>query len=426
MRKTILDRLYVGRFRGPDAIRKILDSPQPSSQSKRRTKSHAYITGVHKGNFFRIRIPPKSKPLPDVPKLPPSNPMPQPFKHPATSSKTLIESIDNVLQEESFAERLYAWFKANLPILALNFGSMCALIGFTRSDVLELRSLSMTGSIMSVFYNFGQPRVLWPPIAWSSLFAAVNGYKIFGILQERNAEVHMTDREEKIFVQFFMPHGITPKQFERIYKKAEIVRIPKGDMLIRKGDKLDHLYLVIDGATQAHILGRHITAASTRPDTRGDQKEGGDSGAWAGEMAFLDQFWEKEQAKLTKKAKQTDAEDNPVEEAEPKKVAGLAFYTIVAAEDCSVMRWSHEDMEELMNSSNDLRSGLTRAMTSALVGKVINLTISRSSKLPNWSTWLSDWTRSDGAQVNVKSIVKLPEDDRDSNKPTQAEPPFLY
>ena len=190
---------------------------------------------------------------------------------------------------------------------------------------------------------------------------------------------------------------------------------------MRTGDKLDHLYLVVEGTTQAHILGRHLTAASTTENTKGDQKEGGDSGAWAGEMSFLDQFWEKEQAKLKTKKSTKPGNEEDVKEAnatDSKKVLGKAFYTIIATKDCTVMRWSHEDMEELMTSSNDLRAALTRAMTSALVGKVVNLTISRSTnKLPNWTTWLSDWQRSDGATIQLKGVQKLPEDNLKKTKP---------
>ena len=51
-----------------------------------------------------------------------------------------------------------------------------------------------------------------------------------------------------------------------------------------------------------------------------------------------------------------------------------------------------------------MRGALTRAMTSALVGKVVNMTVSRTNAMPTWSTWLSDWTREDGAKVDVQRI----------------------
>jgi hypothetical protein len=161
---------------------------------------------------------------------------------------------------------------------------------------------------------------------------------------------------------------------------------------------LDHVYLVVDGTTQAHILGRHLTAASTTPETRGTRQAGGDSGAWIGEMAFLDSFWENEQGKRN-------------EDGESNRRLGTAIYTIMALEDCIVLRWSHEDLEDLMRSSSDIRAALTRSLSSALVGKVVNMTISRTNQgLPNWSTWLADWKNNDGAQVQVQALQRLPEE----------------
>lgn len=235
-------------------------------------------------------------------------------------------------------------------------------------------------------------------VAWSCLFAGVNAVKIFEILHERHVEVHMNQDQEELFVEHFMPHGITPKQFEKIENKARKFRLTKGDFLIRKGGDLDHVFLVVEGSTQAHILGRRLSAASTSRETKGDQKIGGDSGAWVGEMTFLEKFG-------SKAKRSEEAEDSHLESR--RQGLGISLYSIVAAEDCTVMSWSHSDLEELMESSTDLRAALTRAMTSALVGKIVNLTVSRKDGMVNnWSGWLADWKHNDGASVQVRSLQK--------------------
>lgn len=161
---------------------------------------------------------------------------------------------------------------------------MCTLAAFTRSDILELRALSVTGNVCFIIYNLSQKTILWPNIFWSLLFGSVNSWKIFQIHDERNASVSMTKEQEKIFVDFFMPHGVTPKQFERIEKNSKLLQLQKGELLIQKGEKPHSVYLIVEGSTNALVLGRRLTAASTTLETRGDHKEGGDSGAWAGEM----------------------------------------------------------------------------------------------------------------------------------------------
>jgi CRP-like cAMP-binding protein len=393
MKRNVLNRLYEGRLRGPNVARKIL---QNLKQPKRHNQEPTYIKGVSNGNFFRVKIPP-TKALPRImPKLPLSHPMPKPL----TSVITVLAAEAGAKGQVEFFKRFMEWLKANLPVIALNISSVCTLVAFTRSDVIELRALTMTGSILFIGYGLGHTPKLWPPIAWSVLFVAVNGAKLLEILQERNAEVHMSTEQQKVYVEHLLPHGITPKQFERIEKNAEIVKLKKGEVLVRQGDDLESVYLIRDGSTHAHAFGRHLTAASTTPETKGDQKEGGDSGSWVGEMALLNYMGEKEQDKT-----------NPAQ-VQIKRSVGKAIYTIVAEEDCSVMKWSHEDMEGLMDSSNDMRSALTRAMTTALVGKVINMTVSRSTtmQLPSWTNWLSDWKYSDGARVQVQETQKLPEE----------------
>lgn len=422
MKKAALDQLFVSRFRGPKSIRNVLDSPRPHprdlSLSKRRTRTPTYIKGVHNGNFFRIRIPPKKEQPASVQKLPTPTAPPKPFKTPPPREPSSRQNASSSGGDGSWRrQRAYDWFRANWSILVLNFGSICTLTGFTRSDVLELRMLSMTGSLASVVYIMSQNQVLWLPVLWSTLFASVNGFKISQILHERNAEVHMTDKQEEVFVEHFMPHGVTPKQFERIDQRAKCFKLKKGEFLIRLGEKLDHVYLIVEGSTQAHILGRSLTAASTTAKTKGSQKVGGDSGKWVGEMAFLNKLLEKEKGKVQTPSDSQQSTNNP---------GDSAIYSIIAKEDCTVMAWSFEDLEALMHSSTDLRAAITRAMTTALVGKVVNLTISRSSAgLPNWSAWLADWKRNDGASVQVQSIHRLPEDGSTPELPDDKEPPQL-
>ena len=95
----------------------------------------------------------------------------------------------------------------------------------------------------------------------------------------------------------------------------------------------------------------------------------------------------------------------------------MAMYTIIATEDCTICRWSFEDMEKLMSKSVDMRGALTRAMTNAVVGKVVNMTISRA-KVPQWTAWLADWQRDDGATVELRRIETMPPEDPEENNDT--------
>jgi CRP-like cAMP-binding protein len=356
-------------------------------QNKKRPPQH-YVKGIRKGNYYRRRVVNKQPPTANVPKLPPLGPqtMPQPLKTPVVQPE---EST------HTFFSRAGAWLQQNVAVLVLNFGSLCTLTGFTRSDVLELRAFSMTGSVSSVIYFLSMQPLRWAPIAWSSLFATVNAVNIYKILYERNANVVLSPHEQDIFVEHFMPHGVTPKQFEKICSRAKTITYKQGQLIVKQGDPLKHVYLVVEGKTRANYMGRRLTAVSSAPGHR-EKKIGGDSGAWIGEMTFLESFGWKEMKKTSKQG-----EGDGYVPLEGRRIMGsTAIYTIVAASDCQVLAWSHEDIEQLMMESTDIRAAMTRAMTAPIVGKVINFTLSMGNRPKTWSTWLDDWKYS-GARVNV-------------------------
>jgi CRP-like cAMP-binding protein len=481
-RKKFLDRLVANRFRSNKEIRKILEEQRAETTSRRRRarRDQQYLTGVHNGVYYRIKVPP-SKPriLPDVPRLP-STPIsaPKPLQRPEPAGAQ-VATMTRAERRQDVRERLWEWLLKNYPTLILNFGSICTLAGFTRSDVLELRGLAVTGSLCAVVYHLTTPPIRFTPILWSSTFAAVNSFKIYEIMEERRGSVNLTTEQEERYINFFMNHGVTPKQFETIDKKADLLHIEKGTCIVKQHEALEHVYLVVSGTTRASILGRFLTAASTTP-TAHEEHVGGASGAWVGEMAFLEQFWAQEQGKVLPKngsgdgtgkekeavvgpskgvekkepvAKATTAKSvstgvsSAKEKEEPKKKkkpptetakekaaavvrketpirkaptpiptpSKRSMYTIVAQEDCTVLRWSHRDMAALMEKSTDMRAALTRAMTAAIVGKVINFTVSRSAGARTWSTWLDDWKHpaAEAVQIETKRDAKDDEDDKE-------------
>ena len=507
---------------------------------------------------------------------------------PLTGTTTNTASTNTtVTTTTDYYSTVIAWMRENWAILVLNLGSLCTLIGFTRSDVLELRSLSLTGSIGNVIYGLSVVPRRYLPMAWSSLFGAVNGTKIYEIVQERSGKVVLTEQQHAVYEQLFLPHGMTPKQLEAVWNKARVVQVSKGDAILKTNQPLDSVWLVIEGKTRANMLGRHLTAVSTGISSGSSNSSSGGSGnggaakkeagvgvgvgvggnvmaptsrsmealgtnpagAWIGEMAFLEMYGNKTcktkppttmkvqqqqqeqqqdeegkvditedgasrtgastkptdtetttttttttsgnnmngQSSTNKSATRKDSDgvlvamkepngtismdkikiDNQIDSKAPSTSTDvhnnatttnttttpiptgsnatapnktttpstsssssatttkttttttttattntstddtepyrLSMYTIVAAQDCILLQWTHDDMEQLMNRSNDMRAALTRAMTAAIVGKVVKFSVSKSSSLlPTWSTWLDDW-KHNKVQVSARN-----------------------
>ena len=167
-------------------------------------------------------------------------------------------------------------------------------------------------------------------------------------------------------------------------------------------------------------MGRHLTAMGSQKGNR-DSMQGGDSGAWIGEMAFLQSLWDKDHrvgpSSLEKKKSEKKPGNNTTVEddtygntsagsAESTAVikSGIApcndensyhaISTIIAVEDIELIEWSFEDMERVMKSSRELQDSITRAMTAAIVGKVVNFMVSRQSAIPKFSTLMDNWKSS--------------------------------
>jgi len=57
----------------------------------------------------------------------------------------------------------------------------------------------------------------------------------------------------------------------------------------------------------------------------------------------------------------------------PKTSTRHSLLTYTATKDSIVFEWTYEDLSDLLTSSADFRSSLTRAMTAAVMGKVVKL-----------------------------------------------------
>lgn len=272
-------------------------------RKKSKNRPQQYVRFVYKGNYYRRPIAPKHKKKPpELLKLPPAGPavIPKPFiTPPSTSVAKKAEELvaasataGSSGQQSTWSWR--SWLKLNYPLLILNFGSLATLAGFTRTDVIELRSLAITGNVTFTIYSLLRP----PPIQWNVLlyqflFASVNAYNIVVILNERKGKVHLSPRQEEIYTEHFQPHGVSPKQFEKVMQTGQVRIIKKGEVLSRAGQCMSHVKLVVRGNTRANVMGRHLTAMGSMRGNR-NSMQGGDSGAWIGEMAFLQSMWDKE------------------------------------------------------------------------------------------------------------------------------------
>ena len=479
-----------------------------------------YVKFVYKGNFYRRPIIPRKQLQQDPPKLLkiPAQPLgiPKAFVEPvAAANKTqqqqhemaaLIANKSSQQQQQKWSWK--SWFSLNTPLLILNFGSMATLLGFTRSDVLELRSLAMTGNCTFVIYSLlSPPPIKWPAIMWSMLFASVNGYNITKILRERQGKVILTPHETEIYMEHFQPYGVTQFQFHKVITRGHTKLIEPGTIIAKQGSTINSVQLVVKGKTRAHVGGRHLTAIGSSKGNR-FRNVGGDSGAWIGEMAFLQCVWDRDHtkkessvvAKVLPKSKTSPAATNAATlssgdtessatmndatadqialqkkiseeqdaqrpgEQQPRRQQQQAksditaattntaattiksgnaeedtnsttttiddtedntirfISTIVAVEPVEIIEWSFDEMYSVLKMSNDMQNALTRAMTAAIVGKVVNFMVSRQENsnpnlgavaITSLTSMLENWRGAIVSRPPLRFVGDLEVDDDD-------------
>lgn len=424
MTRGLTGRLFKNRFQSEGQIRQVFEAEVERRQQQSSARQPRFLRAVHRGNFFRVKVPGPTS-TSRLPKLRNhANPMLRPFLQRESKGTRLAEQAvaNDSPQFYSYWERLCQWLRVNAGVLVLNFGSVCSLLAFTRTDVLELRSLSVAGSACSLLYSGTLPieQRSWTPILWGFCFVLVNGFKIRDILDERSTAVNFADQQhEAIYRDYFLPHGITPKQFEYIMKRARTIRLHAGDVLVREGSPMKRVFLVTSGRTRAHHLGRRLTAVSfdAPPQEFHAAQQGGASGAWVGEMAFLEHYWHKQPRYAPAAVEQPASRSHSGRPAH--RSVERCMYTISAVkDDTTVLAWKHADMEVLLGKSADLRAALTRAMASAIVGKVVAFTASKkAAAAPAPSKW---WRGTAGRHQKDKTgpqIDWLEDEDDEEHEP---------
>lgn len=397
-------------------IRRVIRNPQPLAKVQKKSKKWSKL--LRSTGSPQNIIPKTIQPPPSI------KPLIQPGAAPA---------------QKKARRKFRQWLSENAGIIVLNFGSIASFLSFTRTDILELRLFSITGSLSSVVYFLSRPPPLvLGPILWSSVFASTNAYMVYHIYQERKGKPRqLTLEEENVYEEHFLPYALTPRQFEKLLNISKKRELERGEVLIQKGQQINKVYLTISGSVDAvTTMSRRVTAASSSKGNK-DKLVGGDAGAWIGELAFLDYLANIDKqggvlntpppslSSLTEDA----TKDKPlataatVEQGSKTKNEGKAvdlkphdflpktsvtqnsILTYIATERSTMYEWDFDALADLMKTSSDFRSALTRSMTAAVVGKVVNMYISKvDADLPVWKKWLAGQSASDEHLENISAV----------------------
>ncbi len=189
-------------------------------------------------------------------------------------------------------------------------------------DILQLRLLSIVGSLAVIPYYLLQTDPLWAPMMWSCVFISINATRAWGIMKERRP-ITFTEDERLLYDKTF--RVLSLQQFKRLLAVGEWQDLDIGHVLHSIGDPPNSLEAVVRGELEARRGGRVFGHAG------------------AGDLSGL-----------------------------PSVLGGSPeLFDVTVTQPARVMCWRLPDLENLAEADESLTSALRKIAGAALAEKLI-------------------------------------------------------
>jgi len=129
------------------------------------------------------------------------------------------------------------------------------LIAYSVRDILWLRVLALTSSLVAIPYFLLQPVPLWAPLAWTIVFAGVNLVQSSRLLLERRP-VKLTSEEEQVR-QLVFPH-LPPRKVLEVLNIGQWTTAESGKRLIKQGCPIESVSLLVRGKVRVTLRERFL------------------------------------------------------------------------------------------------------------------------------------------------------------------------
>ena len=139
------------------------------------------------------------------------------------------------------------------PDYFIHAANVLLLVAYSVRDVLWLRLFAVAASLIAIPFYVLQPTVLWAPLAWSGVFAAINLFQSWLLILERRT-VKLTAEEEEIRRIAFQ--DLPPKKVLQVLSIGSWITHPVGEHLIEREKLPDSVSLILQGKVRISKEGR--------------------------------------------------------------------------------------------------------------------------------------------------------------------------
>lgn len=143
-------------------------------------------------------------------------------------------------------------FHADYFIHAAN---VVLLLAYSVRDILWLRVLALTSSLIAIPYFLLQPAPLWAPLGWTAVFAGVNLVQSSRLLLERRP-VKLTAEEEQVRRLVFPQ--LPPRKVLEVLNIGRWTTSESGEQLIKQGQPIESISLLVSGKVRVTLRQRFL------------------------------------------------------------------------------------------------------------------------------------------------------------------------
>jgi CRP-like cAMP-binding protein len=133
------------------------------------------------------------------------------------------------------------------PNYFIHAANVLLLVAYSVRDILWLRLFAVAASLISIPYFTLQPTMLWAPLSWSVVFAAINLLQSWRLYIERRP-VKLTAEEEEIRRLVF--RDLPPRKVLQVLSIGSWATLEVGERLLERGKLPDAVSLIVRGKVQ--------------------------------------------------------------------------------------------------------------------------------------------------------------------------------
>ena len=133
------------------------------------------------------------------------------------------------------------------PNYFLHVANVLLLVAYSVRDILWLRLFAVASALIAIPYFVLQPVPLWVPIAWSSVFAAINGFQSWRLFVERRP-VKLTPEEEEVRRLAF--EDLPPRKVLQVLSVGSWTTVATGERMLERGKCPEAISLIVRGTVR--------------------------------------------------------------------------------------------------------------------------------------------------------------------------------